>query len=207
MTTRRRLREAKRRRSRRIRALLAAGAVFGVGAAGTLAAWNDSVFATASLTAGVFGIEGAPDGSTFSEHDDQSPAALSFGAQPASALYPGATVYTLFSVRTIDDSVAGWVQVRADAGNTGVLANALTYGLRTIGSTSCNQASFDGGSVLVANGSSMTTGSTAWQTLDADGGNQVNYCIAITMNPSAPNDVQSASGALLWEFYATTDAP
>ena len=49
----------RRRDSRRVKAVLAGGMVLGIGAAITLAAWNDSEFATGTFSAGHFGIEGA----------------------------------------------------------------------------------------------------------------------------------------------------
>ena len=86
--TRRGVREAKRLLSRRIRAVLAGGLVFGVGATMTLAAWNDSEHGNATFTAGRFDIVGATDGTTFSSHPVGTPAALSFSA-PFSAMAPG----------------------------------------------------------------------------------------------------------------------
>lgn len=41
--------------------------MLGFGAAGTIAAWNDSEEATGNFTAGQFGIEGSPDGTNFTE--------------------------------------------------------------------------------------------------------------------------------------------
>ncbi|HEY4556978.1 MAG TPA: SipW-dependent-type signal peptide-containing protein [Enteractinococcus sp.] len=54
-------------RSTKIRAIVAGGLVLGFGAAGTIAAWNDSEEATGNFTAGQFGIEGSPDGTNFTE--------------------------------------------------------------------------------------------------------------------------------------------
>ncbi|UWF76726.1 MULTISPECIES: SipW-dependent-type signal peptide-containing protein [Microbacterium] len=53
--TRRGRREARRLRFRRIQALLAGGLVLGVGAAATLAAWNDTEHGSATFTAGRLG--------------------------------------------------------------------------------------------------------------------------------------------------------
>jgi len=54
---------------RKVRAVLAGGLVLGVGAAVTLAAWNDSEFATGTFTAGTFNLEGSTDGTTFTDHN------------------------------------------------------------------------------------------------------------------------------------------
>ena len=86
--TRRGLREAKRLRLRRIRAILAGGLVLGVGAAATLAAWNDSEYGAATFTAGRFDIVGSTDGTTFASHATSGAAAtLSFVVAP-SAMSP-----------------------------------------------------------------------------------------------------------------------
>ncbi|MEJ7649283.1 MAG: SipW-dependent-type signal peptide-containing protein [Nakamurella sp.] len=46
----------RRDRRRKFRAVLAAGLVLGVGGAVTLAAWNDSEYATGTFTAGTFNM-------------------------------------------------------------------------------------------------------------------------------------------------------
>ena len=64
----------RRRRSRMIRAILAGGLVLGVGAAVTLAAWNDSEFVTGTFTAGTFNMQGSTtDGTTFTDHPVGTP--------------------------------------------------------------------------------------------------------------------------------------
>lgn len=56
------------RNRRKVLAVLAGGLVLGVGAAITLAAWNDSEFATGTFTAGSFNLQGSTDGTTYAEH-------------------------------------------------------------------------------------------------------------------------------------------
>ena len=51
----------KRDRRRKVAALLAGGLVVGVGTAATLAAWNDSEFATSCYSAGNFNFKGHYD--------------------------------------------------------------------------------------------------------------------------------------------------
>ena len=52
-------------RSRKVRAILAGGLVLGLGAAVTLAAWNDSEFAKGTFTSGSLNIQGSVDGDIF----------------------------------------------------------------------------------------------------------------------------------------------
>src|SRR5690606_23874046 len=70
--------------SRKVRALLAGGVVLGIGAAATLAAWNDSEYAGATFTAGSFNLEGAVDGADGSYTDHASDRRRgAAGVQPA----------------------------------------------------------------------------------------------------------------------------
>jgi len=201
---RERRRASLRRRLRRIRAVLASGLVLGIGAAGTLAAWNDSEHGSATFTAGRFGVVGATDGTTFAEHATEATAApLSFQVTPT-AMAPGTTTYALYSVRTVNPSVAGTVQLVAAAANSTGLGQYLTYGVRTITGTTCNGTTFGTGTVLVASGSALTIGSTTPLTLQANAGNQVNYCFAVTLPATAPNGAQGMSVTARWEFPATS---
>ncbi|MEV4775647.1 SipW-dependent-type signal peptide-containing protein [Microbacterium sp. LTA6] len=206
MSTRKGMREARRLRSRRIRAVLASGLVFGVGAAMTLAAWNDSEHTTANFTAGRFGIVGATDGVAFSEHPTAPGATLPFQLPAtAAAMTPGATVYALFSVRTINPSVAGSVQLKAGAGNGAGLGAHLTYSVRTITQTTCNAANFGTGTAVAGLpvNATLVTGATSSQALTANAGAQVNYCFEVTLPAAAPNTAQGLTLTATWEFAAT----
>lgn len=192
-------------RWRRARALLASGLVLGVGATVTLAAWNDSEHTAATFTSGEFGIVGATDGVNFTEHPAaDSAAALSFQAPPT-AMAPGTTTYALFSVRTLNPSVAGTVELAADGANAGGLGEYLTYGVRTVTGTTCDASTFEGSSsVVVASGSALTAAATGPQSLTADAASAVNYCFAVTLPMSAPNAAQGLTLTAGWEFVGTS---
>lgn len=205
MKTRRDMREAKRLRSRRLRAVLAGGLVLGIGAAVTLAAWNDSEYATATFQAGKFDIVGAIDGATFTNHATTgAAAALTFALAPT-AMAPGNTTYALFSVKTVNPSVAGTLQLTAGTpGGTG-LATYLTYGVKTIAGTTCSAATYAGGtSVVVADGSALTASGSATQVVTANGASQVNYCIAVTLPTTAGNGAQNLTMTQTWQFVGTS---
>ncbi|CAH0155832.1 hypothetical protein SRABI76_00909 [Microbacterium oxydans] len=204
MTTRSSMREARRLRSRRIRAVLAGGLVFGIGAAATLAAWNDSEYAAATFQAGRFDIVGAVDGATFASHATTGAAAtLSFALAPT-AMAPGTTTYALFSVKTANPSVAGTLQLNAGTpGGTG-LATYLTYGVRTIAGTTCNGTTYPAGTAVVADGSALTANGATTQAVTANGGAQVNYCIAVTLPTTAANAAQGLTMTQTWQFIGTS---
>ncbi|MFK0240552.1 SipW-dependent-type signal peptide-containing protein [Microbacterium sp. NPDC090281] len=204
MVTRSEMRERRRLRSRRLRAVLAGGLVLGIGVAATLAAWNDSEYGAASFTAGRFDIVGAIDGATFSSHATTGAAAtLNFVLAPT-AMAPGNSTYALFSVKTANPSVAGTLQLTAGTpGGTG-LATYLTYGVRTIAGTTCNSTTYAAGTAVVADGSALTAGGSATQVVTANGAAQVNYCFAVTLPLTAPNAAQGLTMTQTWQFLGTS---
>jgi predicted ribosomally synthesized peptide with SipW-like signal peptide len=198
------MREAKRIRSRRIRAVLAGGLVLGIGATATLAAWNDNEYSGATFTAGRFDIVGATDGTTFSSHPTStSPAALTFTLAPT-AMAPGNVTYALFSVKTANPSVAGNLQLTAGTPTGTGLATYLTYGVKTIAGTTCNGTTYAAGTTVVADGSALTANGAATQALTANGGAQINYCIAVTLPTTAANAAQGLTMTQTWQFAGTS---
>jgi len=192
----------------RIRALLAGGLVLGTGATATLASWNDGEYATATFTSGSFGIQGSLDGTTYAEHNpsaspNPSPAATLF-TPPITGMLPGAVSYAPFAVRTISGSLAGRVQLQVTAAPTGNLT-ALRYGVKTVQNVaSCTATGYASGSAVIADGTTLDTGSTNFQTLGASSSSPVTYCFAFTLPASADNTMQGQSLAQTWQFAAVT---
>ena len=195
------------RTSQKVRALLAAGVVVGLGAASTLAAWTDQENASASLTAGTFGIVGSVDGTTFTEHPNQTPAQLAFSV-PANALLPGSVVHAKFAVQTTDESAAGVARLAADPGNVPAdgsgLGGFLTYGVSQIEGDTCDLAAFSEGTIIVPRGSALTISPAAGvtQALAADGDSPVTYCFEVTLPTTASNDAQGRSATPRWTVNA-----
>lgn len=228
-TRRAALRAGERRiRLLRIRALLAGGLVLGTGATSTLASWNDAEYATATFTAGRFDIVGSATGTagTFGQHAAADPAAaLTFtiaSSGSISAMVPGDTAYALYSVRTTAlpadsaipgavNSVKGTVQLTADPGNSaaGTLGQFLTYRVRAIAGTSCTSTTFASGTPILPTAGNqetdvpLSTSAGQTQALAAAGGNQVNYCFAITLPAATPNAAQGTALIAKWTFVAT----
>lgn len=183
----------------KIRAILAGGLVLGVGAAITLAAWNDSEFAQGTFTAGAFNLEGSTDGTAFAEHPVGSPATLSFTANPGN-LSPGDVVTAPFAVR-LDDATTNdaTVTVSTEA-STGSLTG-LTYSLTQSTAFGCGEPVTV---TLVTAGQALgsTPGSVTFalaQGAGTDPGDPVNLCFRITADS---NLVQSQTGTTTWEFAA-----
>lgn len=188
---------------RRIRAVLAGGLVLGVGATGTLAAWTDPEQATATFTAGVFGIQGSTDGgATWADHPT-TPAALTFSA-PATAMLPGDTVYAAFSVRTTANSVAGRLQLTAGSGNGAGLGGSLRYGVAVVPDTTCGASTFAAATKIVAVGSVLTAGAPTTQAVAAAGAGMVTYCFAVTLPATTGNAAQGTGVTASWTITGTT---
>jgi predicted ribosomally synthesized peptide with SipW-like signal peptide len=184
--------------------------VLGVGAATTLAAWNDAEQSTATFTAGRFGIVGSTDGSAFTEHPEPDlPAALSFQAPPT-AMAPGTTTYALLSVRTVEASVAGTAHLLAAQSNSSpaTLGHHLRYGVRTLpAGTSCSETTYGtagAGADVVPSGSLLTTSGTVAQPLPAGGAGAVHYCFAVTLPADAPEAAQGLAQTARWEVVGTS---
>jgi predicted ribosomally synthesized peptide with SipW-like signal peptide len=208
--TRRRLRTRRRGLAlRRIRAVLAGGLVLGVGATVTLASWNDGEYATATFTSGSFGIQGSLDGSTYADHNpsanpNPSPAATLSFTPAITGMYPGAVSYAPFAVRTISGSLAGRVQLQVTGAPTGGLT-ALRYGVKTVpNAASCTAVGYASGTAVIADGTTLDTGSTSFQNLGANSGSPVTYCFAITLPATAGNNMQGQSLTQTWQFAAVT---
>ena len=186
--------------------------MLGVGASATLAAWTDSEHSQATFTAGRFGVVGSTNGTTFTEHSNAGSAAtLNFQVAPT-AMAPGTTTYALYSVSTIDPSVAGTVALQAAGTNSSGLGAHLTYGVRTISGVTCNATTFNAAGTaanVVAPGQPLTTSAApgSSQTLQANGTSQVNYCFAVPLPSTASNTAQGLSVTARWQFVAQSTAP
>lgn len=183
----------------KVRAILAGGLVLGIGAAITLAAWNDSEFAQGTFTAGAFNLEGSTDGTTFGENPVTAPATLGFTATPSN-LSPGDVVTAPFAVR-LDDATTNdaTVTVSTEA-STGALTG-LTYTLTQSTAFGCGEPVT---ATLVTAGQDLgtTPGSVTFalaQGAGTDPGAPVNLCFRITADDDL---VQSQTGTTTWEFAA-----
>lgn len=132
-------------RRRKVRAILAGGLVLGLGAAVTLANWNDSEFAAATFTAGTFNLQGSTDGTTFTDHASVAGAAALTFTTPFSALSPTDVVVAPFAVRLAAGTTNNAdLRVQAltvtESGGTANAAN-LTYAIYpVVSSAACTVA-------------------------------------------------------------------
>ena len=191
-----------------IRAILAGGLVLGVGAAVTMAAWNDSEFVTGTFTAGTFNMQGSTtDGTTFTDHPVGAPGTLTFTVAPL-LLSPGDTVYAPFAVRLAANTTnSANVVITAPATTTGVVSN-LTYEVDRVGSWGCSSSSTDtNGSPMITAGTAVTAVAgpntftlTKGTPVTAAGATQF-LCFKVTAGSGL---VQGQTGSVTWQFTASS---
>ena len=161
--------------SRKARAIAAGGAVLGVGAAVTLAAWSDSEFAQGTFASGQFGIQGSADGQAYDDHTTAEGAlTLTFDDVDvdADAMQPGQTVTADYWLRTIEDGEAASVTFVGATGTDGAFSTVVTI-----------------------DGSPLAQG----ETFDLDGTEQLS--IAVTLDENQDPAV-AANANIVWQFDA-----
>jgi len=198
--------DRKRRRSRMIRAILAGGLVLGVGAAVTLAAWNDSEFASGTFSAGTFDMQGSTDGTTFAQHASAAvgtAAVMSFTVNAAS-LSPTDVATGAFAVRLAAGTTNDGNVVLPAPTSTGTVTN-LTYEALLTGSMTCTGATT--GTSLITAGTPVTSVAgpaaftlTKGATLAVPGAIQY-VCFKVTAGAGL---TQGQSGTVTWQFTATS---
>lgn len=188
------------RRKGIVRAILAGGLVLGVGAAVTLAAWNDSEFATGIFGAGSFNLEGQETaGGGFTDHETAPGAALTFEVEPLN-LAPADVVYAPFAVRLDADTTTDALVTVSSVGS-GANAGNLTYEIITTTAFGCDADTT--GDPLVPAGTATTTADSATfdltQGAAAAAGDPVNLCLIVTAGAGL---VEGAAATVTWEFAA-----
>lgn len=206
-------RASKRRlRSRRIAAVLAAGAVLGVGAIGTIAAWTDNEEATGSFGASIFDTESQSAGSPAYASRPTAPGnVLTFNA---TAMSPGVSSYAYLNIRTTAATTVGGTVALTAITPTGALAPALEYRMVRMASASptstCAAAAFGGTPVFIAGGASsylavtQVPASPIASTLLAAAGTPLGFCVEVRVQSTAANSYQGATATVQWSFTATS---
>jgi predicted ribosomally synthesized peptide with SipW-like signal peptide len=199
--------DARRRRSTRVRAVLAGGLVLGIGAAVTLAAWTDQEFATGTFTAGHLNLVGSTSGTGFTDHasaDPGVPATLSFSTA-FNNLSPSTTVaapYVLHLDATTTTAATGTVLASTASGTA---ASHLTYGVIEVTSVAaCTPAATGTERVPAGTALGSVAGATSFALAAGNGtlpGTDVFLCIKVTSDATL---VQDSTATGTWQFRATS---
>lgn len=199
------------RNRRKILAVLAGGLVLGVGAAVTLAAWNDSEFATGTFTAGTFNLQGSTTSATagFSDHNvtkGDTAATLSFSA-PFDNLTPGDVVYAPFWVHLDGATTNNAALVASTGTGTGANAANISYSVYSIAAGAACDGTATAGA-LVASGADLTTFTAGSSVALAKGaaagaeGAAAQLCFVATAKSSL---AQGGTATGTWSFTATSN--
>jgi predicted ribosomally synthesized peptide with SipW-like signal peptide len=193
----------KRRKWTIARVILAGGVVLGVGAAVTLAVWNDSEFAKGTFTAGTFDLEGSTDGTTYAEHATAGAAAvLTFTVNPTN-LSPGDTVYAPFAVRLAAGTTSNASVAFQTPTSTGTVTN-VTYSVYETTAFGCSATNLPTGTQLITN-AAFTANPTATFPLTAGAagaaGTPQRLCFVVTAGSGL---VQGQNGTATWQLQATS---
>lgn len=172
--------------AKRVRAILAGGAVLGVGAAITLASWNDSEFAKQTFTAGTFVFQGSTDGTVFTDHATAGTAAVL--TAPLTGLTPNDVTYRLYSLKATGAAATVTPVAPTVADGAIPIATALTFTAVKITGTTCDATTYTGGTAV---------GST----LALVDGTQANLCLRVTAGPTL---AQGATGTATWQWNAVS---
>ncbi|MGN8026426.1 SipW-dependent-type signal peptide-containing protein [Microbacterium sp. 22242] len=199
------------RTRRKILAVLAGGLVLGVGAAITLAAWNDSEFATGTFTAGSFNLQGSTDGTTYGEHTTAPGAALTFSANFGN-LTPGDSVYASYWLQLDKTTTSpATITPALDASSgTGTNAAAISYKVYTVPSATACDANVSTAGTLILSGANLSTATGATTFALAKGtppttaGAAQKLCFVATAGSQAVLQ-QGGAGTAVWKFTATSN--
>ncbi len=218
------IRNRKRRSTGRLRAILAAVGVLGIGAGVTLAAWTDTewIFGGSNtdtpIGTSVFEIEqNVYDGQSWQNREnwptDATAGKLNFTVA-ATTLTPGSVVYAPVQLRAAPGSTGGTAVLNgavAGPNTNAALFAALTYQVRTgVTQANCNAAGIGAGTTIVAAGQPLTANGTASFPIGAatnatTAGTPVDVCFQITMPASATSSaLQGQTVTPVWNFVATS---
>ena len=198
--------DQRRIRRRRIRAILAGGLVLGVGAAITLAAWNDSEFATGTFTSGSFNLQGSTDGTTFTDHASTGAAAAATFSTGFNSLSPGDTVAAPFVLRLDSTTTSNASVIASSAVTAGTATTNLTYKIVIVPSVAGCTPGAAGTTTVVPATTSMNavTGATAFALSQGTGGvagAPVVLCLQVTAGAGL---TQNTTATATWGFTATS---
>jgi predicted ribosomally synthesized peptide with SipW-like signal peptide len=194
-------------------AILAGGLVLGVGAAVTLAVWNDSEFATGTFTSTSFDFVGSNTDSAYSSHATAPGNTLSFSTN-FNNMSPDTIVYAPYFVKTTTGSAAGTMLI-ATFDHTDVSGSSnethLAWDVYQLASTvtACDVAGVaDVGTTLLASGATFVDNAAV--NLPAGGvalvaDTPIPLCIVVTAGTQASGFQQGSVTTGTWEFKATSD--
>ncbi|ATD70493.1 MULTISPECIES: SipW-dependent-type signal peptide-containing protein [Gordonia] len=187
------LADERNRKNRKRKAILASGAVLGIGAVVTLAAWNDTVFSNGTFGIGdtAWNVQGSVNGTDFLEYETSPGGTVAFpvelGVDPAN-LMPGQTTKGSFWLKETKGNLAADITIHpSNATNT--LGQALRVTVK------------DGTTNLISDQPlSSTTAATTFQ-VAAGATKKIDFEVTLPANAN-PNAIADTSVNAIWEMRA-----
>ena len=170
---------------RKVFAVLAGGLVLGVGAAITLAVWNDSEFATSNFAAGAFVFQGSTDGTTWDDHETSAEAASLTFSTGFDNLSPDDVVYAPYALQLTSASTTSAGLSAVAPVVTGDLTGLLSFASVSTATFGCDATAFAGGGAVP---STMAPGDIVY------------LCLQVTAEEVAQND----TGVAVWQWNAVS---
>ncbi|KAA0918765.1 SipW-dependent-type signal peptide-containing protein [Dietzia sp. ANT_WB102] len=213
-------------RKRKRKAILAGGVVLGLGAAITLAAWSDDVFANGIFNTGSFELQGnltttavesAEDVPQYENYDDTPGGTLRFDqVLTAVTLQPGEEVFAPITLRLSPETTVDGTFVLSGVtfGTTADpdLADKLDYRVITNSTAAQCDAQTPAGSdwytgTVADDAPGVSNSGASARPLTAAAATQDQLCLGITLNDNS-EDVQGATDTqVIWQFTATANTP
>jgi len=170
---------------RKVSAVLAGGLVLGVGAAITLAAWNDSEFATSDFAAGTFVFQGSADGTTWADHATEGDAASLTFSTGFDNLAPDDVVYAPYAVQLTSASTTSAALSAVAPVVTGALDGSLSFDSVATTGFGCDETAFGAGTAVPA---TMAPGDIVY------------LCLQVTAGDVGQGD----TGTAVWQWDAVS---
>ena len=193
------------RRTRK--ALLASGALLGLGTATTLAAWTDDVWVAATFTAAKFNIQAAVDsaGTAWREYSDSPGTTLGFTVAPV-GMIPGDTVFAPVNLKLTDGEAGAQISLetppdapRGSSSDTSFF-NALEMTIYQVAPASCNQSGVQSATAISGFDRVPLRAGTGANLVALPGVEDPRgICVAITLPGQVGPEVRGGStGPLVW---------
>ncbi|UKA53369.1 SipW-dependent-type signal peptide-containing protein [Arthrobacter sp. FW305-BF8] len=197
-------------KKRKLKAILAGGLVLGIGAAVTLAAWNDSEFAFGDFRSGKFNVQSSVDGTTFTDHSSAEAADradLDFSANYDN-MSPNDIVAAPYALRLEESTTyRGSLEVESVTAG-GLAAPHLSYRIIKVNSFADCSATATG--AVIASGPQLDARANVTPVFLAkpeklegndNPGEITNLCIQVTAGDDLP---QGTAANATWKFVATS---
>lgn len=178
-------------RSVRIRALLAAGMVLGLGAAGTLAAWTDESTATATFSAGTLDLKlGALPEGPFTD-------TVALTTLDMAAMYPGASKAGMLSVSNSGTVPLAYTLAGTASGDLGAALKVSVYA----GGTATNNGTTGSCSgTLLGTADLPLVGTLISSARTLPAASTESLCLLAKLPSNAPNTLQGTTSTATFTF-------